>query len=620
MYRLLTAIFLSAYIPWLNANDHEIKISAQTKQDLELVKSFENFSKQSSAGSIITVGGDPNGCDFNNIQDAIDSIPFAGSGLVHIANNKTYNENLVIGDINISLIGGYSDCTAAGTPLIQPSNTKISVDGSNASIPVLRIGGSLLRSSINLKNISLKNGSSTNSLLGAGLTAFDADTEIMLENLDISNNSGSGLAILGSGNGTTNTDMVMLNTVLSSNNVSLAGGGIYCVGDEASIVMGADSGLTFNQVTSSNGKGGGAFISNGCSFSMYSAAMVSNQAKDGGGGLFAGNGARINLIGRQVCDGNTCLGDDIRPIRFNANQGDSDSSDQGNGGAILITGESTFANMSQFWIDNNTAFHGGAISVQDGAQLYLQRFAKTCWNSHIDDKCNLFESNLASSSNGRGGAIYNDDGVLLLNQTHLENNRADFGTAVYANQSAATVIDGSILNHNGNDGINYQDQYVINASGGADFLIIHSTIADNHATNSVLGISSSSQMTVKNSIIHDSSTGKILNTNNPGISEFDCVMVHDIGTIDGFSIFVDNPRFKDRFDRNYHINASTSPAVDLCSSSSGADDIDTDLRGWDDPSVVNQDNDIDAIYDAGADETYANDIIFNNDFEIRIPK
>ena len=618
MHKFISSLLLIAYLPGLYANSQDQNISAQTKQDLELLQSFNQFSKQSSGGNIIFVGGGIVGCAFSSIQDAIDSIPFSGNAEIRIATDKTYTENLVIDDQHIELIGGYEDCRSAGLPNSQPGNTKVIVDGNNASLPTLRIGGNILRNTVVIKNIQLKNGSTSAALLGGGLTAFDADTEVLLTNVSISNNSGSGLAILGTVSGTSDTDIVMLETIISSNTANFAGGGIYCADNDASIIMGSDSGLIFNQVTADNGRGGGAFISAGCSFSMYSAGMVSNTSKDDGGGLFVGNGAQVNIIGRQVCNGNVCLGDDIRPVRFNANHGDFDTSGQGNGGAIYITDASTLVDMSQVWIDDNTAFHGGAISVHNGAALSIDRFSKNCWNSSIDDKCNLFEANLASNSSGNGGAIYNNNSQILVNKTYLENNRADFGTAIYTiGLSAVSVVDGSVFNHNGNDGLGgYSDRYVVRATGGSTNLIIHSTFADNHATESVFGISSigNSSLITKKSIVHDSSTGDVLNGNS-GTTSFDCILAHEINSITGSQLFFGDPQFLDRNNGNYHIEAAISPAVDLCIDTAAENDIDTDIRGWDDPTVPNQGNNADATYDAGADETYANDIIFIDGFE-----
>jgi hypothetical protein len=275
--------------------------------------------------------------------------------------------------------------------------------------------------------------------------------------------------------------------------------------------------------------------------------------------------------------------------------------------------------MSQVWIDDNRAFHGGAISVHGGAALIVDRVAKNCWNSHIDDKCNLFDANLSAPTIGFGGAIHNDNSQIEVKRSYFENNRANLGTAIYSiGSSAVSVIVSSVFNDNGNNGIGvYSDTYVLRANDGAQYLINYSTFADNNAEESVFGISSSqnSFMSLNQSIVHDSSSGNVLNASF-GTANFDCVLVHEINSIAGTQLFVDDPQFIDRNNGNLHIDAAISPAVDLCiDSGNGPLDIDTDARGWDDPAVVNQGNNPNARYDAGADETYANDIIFESGFE-----
>jgi len=621
MKNIFTLIILVLSIDSISAKTNsDAELNAQILKDLELLHSIKQNQQSRAQGGMLLVGGDTNGCHFDNIQDAIDLASQGGVAEIRIATNKTYTENIIIDDFSITLIGGYISCFNAGLPgpLGGPGQNTVDIDGSSAALPALRITGNSQRHTIVLKNLGLKNGIGSGLQTGGGLNAYDANAQVLLDNVFISSNSGGGLAIVG---GTTsNTDIVMVDTVVFSNTSSIVGGGIQCQASDASIVMGANSGITNNSISNPNGKGGGAYIVSGCTFSMYSSGMVGNNAKSDGGGLFVGDGSKVFLIGREVCNGSNCLGDNIRPVRFNANNADSDSSGQGNGGAIYITGASTFVDMSQVWVDDNTAFNGGAISVHEGAALSVDRFAQTCWNSHIDDKCNLFESNFASSTSGFGGAIYNDNSQILVNKTYLENNRADYGTAIYATGgSAASVIDGSIFNHNGNDGSGgYLDRYVIRATAGAEYLVLHSTFADNHATESVFGITSllNSKLTLNRSIVHDSSTGDVLNANT-GTTAFDCVLAHDINsmTATGTQLFFGDPEFIDRNNGNYHINASISSAVDMCASVFGGDDIETELRGWDDPSIPNQGNNVNAIFDAGADETYDNDVIFFNGFE-----
>jgi hypothetical protein len=59
--------------------------------------------------------------------------------------------------------------------------------------------------------------------------------------------------------------------------------------------------------------------------------------------------------------------------------------------------------------------------------------------------------------------------------------------------------------------------------------------------------------------------------------------------------------------------------VDFCPESNvlgDVKDLDGHSRGWDDGLVNNYQNNQTYSYDAGADETYDNDVIFENDFEL----
>jgi len=593
------------------------RINQQVIDDLDLLYSIKQYQQSKNQGNFILVGGEPNGCDFDNIQDAIDSAALSGVDEIRIASNSTYVENLVIDNINITLVGGYDSCFNAGQT--GPGNFKVDIDGSGASLPVLRITGASQRNTVVLKNIRFENGTGSGLQTGGGINAYDANTQILMENVGIDNNTGSGLGVLGGPN-TNDTDIIMTKTTISSNTAGF-GGGISCSAGNASIIMGSDSGIIFNSVTNPNGLGGGAHITFDCTFSMYSSGMVSNTSLNHGGGLFVGSGARAFLIGRKVCDENNCLGDDERPVIFNGNQADSDSSGEGNGGAVHIENSFSFVAMSQVWIRSNSAANGGAVSLDDKAGMVIDRESKKCLISDVisRDKCNLIEFNLATATLGNGGAIYNNNGQVELRKSYFENNRADFGTAVSTiGNTATTLIKDSVFTNNGNNGVGgFSDEYVIRAAAGAEYIIDYSTFADNHAEISVFGISSlqNSMLTLRKSIVHDSDTGEVLN-GNFGTATFDCVFAHEINSISGSQLFFGNPGFVDRGNGDFHLDPSISPAVDLCVDSGNSQlDIDTDIRGFDDSTVTNQGNNPNARYDAGAHETYVSDIIFENDYE-----
>ena len=97
-----------------------------------------------------------------------------------------------------------------------------------------------------------------------------------------------------------------------------------------------------------------------------------------------------------------------------------------------------------------------------------------------------------------------------------------------------------------------------------------------------------------------------------------CLLVHETDSFIGnSSVEVANPMFVDAANGDYHIDASLSPAVDYCNElnvMAQFKDIDSDVRGYDDPTVVN--NPVtNGAFDIGADETYDNDIIFADGFD-----
>ena len=218
MQKPITAIFLSSsllaiYASSVHATSEDTKITPQIQHDIELLEHFKqievNHIKKQISGTIITVGAEPNGCHFDNIQDAIDSASTLGTEFIHIATNQTYNENLVIDDLTVSLIGGYSDCTAAGSPFIQPSNNQVLIDGGN-NAPVLQVSGDSQRSSVTLQNLRFIEGfgqAPNGDSAGGGILAYNADVVLSLDNVDVRSNDaeyGAGIAII---NG--NTDLLM---------------------------------------------------------------------------------------------------------------------------------------------------------------------------------------------------------------------------------------------------------------------------------------------------------------------------------------------------------------------------------------------------------------------------
>lgn len=614
---IITAVFLMTQFNVLYASNLGLFESNHAVKKIE-INNIDSQKSQSTSGSFITVGGDPNGCHFSSLQDAIDSVANGGDSEIRIATNKIYQENLVVDDFSVSLIGGYDDCQDAGSPF-GPGSDYVQVFGPNETLPVLRILGNSERHNIEIKNMKFT-GNGNSGSLGGGIIISDANARVVIDNARINFNSaviGGGLAVIGG-----NADVELTSTLIDFNTAQVGGGGIYCAGNESSIIIGKQSIVEINSaIFNSLSVGGGIYVVSGCDITLYSSSVLRNDASSDGGGIYASGGAQVTMIGYEVCADVHCFGDNINPVLLKSNEADYNSSGQGEGGAIYATGANTVVSMSEVSMEENSAVNGGAISARAGANFFLQAPSRNCINrlGHLSKRCNFFDSNFAST----GGAIYNKGGMVEVSAFTFENNRANFGIAIYSIDSNSYVgVTGSNFIRNGNGGEKndlgeFLDFYMIRA---ADSIIElnHTTFTENQAVNAVFGVASTpnSHLNVTNSIIYDDQSGTVLNS-GPGSTFFKCIIAHESVSFTGSEIFVTDPQFRDIGTGDFHLNAQTSPAVDMCQDHTGNGfiDIDTDIGGFDDPNRPNQGANPDNRFDAGADETYENDIIFKNSFD-----
>ena len=570
--------------------------------------------------TIVTVGSD-NACDFRlgttKIQDAIDSEPDE----IRIVTD-TYVENLNISDISIALVGGFANCTDAANGVSD--GNRATVDG-DAAATVLQITGNTQRNTVALSNMIFQNGNGSGFLPGGGISTLTADLQLNLDNVWVSNNVGAlggGMAIVGGNTDVSASDFLVLS------NTAEQGGGIYCSSSDASILMsdtdGGTAGVFGNTATA--GDGGGVFLQSGCLFTTYAGTaggffdlrgVASNSATGNGGGVAVESGSTANLIGFQFCFF-FCIGNNDEPLNINNNTADSDNNNTGDGGGVWVSGANSVVNARTVLMRDNAAYNGAGATATDGGAFNSSYILKQCYEP---GRCNQIIDNEA---NNRGGAVYAlDGGQVDVGISYIQGNRADFGTAGYvAGTDARMDIEGSVITGNGDSGSgNFSDIFVFRANGVSStntvLNLAFNTIADNNAiTSAVDNVQARTEL--RSSIVHDASSGNVYSSSSPTTDIFDCVMVHEdasiIGSGGGFQVNVDDPEFIDRVGGDFHINATTSPALDYCdglATTPDYADIDLEQRGFDDPGVSN----ISGPFDVGADETYANDIIFEDDFE-----
>ena len=111
----------------------------------------------------------------------------------------------------------------------------------------------------------------------------------------------------------------------------------------------------------SAGYGGGVALSGGllhATGTFSAVTLENNQARHGGGGFYVDSGAQLRLRGGLVI----------------GNDGDSDASDSGDGGAILASGQGTLAleaAIADLLILENSAWNGGGIAIDDESSAAL---------------------------------------------------------------------------------------------------------------------------------------------------------------------------------------------------------------------------------------------------------
>lgn len=603
---------------------NELRVKKLLQEGLHLSSSLKE-AQMIKGLSVATVGGD-NFCTYRlgttKIQDAIDS----GVAEIRIASNTTYTENLTINDRSVTIKGGYSDCTQAASG--NRDTVPVLVNGNAvANTPALTISGSTQRNTIILEYLEFRYGSGD---VGAGISVSGANAEILMDTVYLRENtavySGGGMLLSGG-----DIDVSMVDSLILYNSAG-TGGGIMCLGQNNSIVMSGWSSITQNTADfpastgTYNGQGGGVFLSLGCGMILYSGTVTpgpsdfrgiaNNHAYAEGGGVFVESGSTLVVRGYEYCAEGNCIGDNTSPASFQFNNSDEDATGGEHGGAIYATGSGTLVSMSAFILyDNVSGGRGGGIYLADQATLETGRVTAGCWWT---EKCNYFLRNLASVNAGLGGAIFNDNSDMNVIGTIFEGNRADFGTAIYAiGNNATTRVEGGVFYHNGSSlADDYADNYVVRlADTTAEF--VHSTFSENRAELATFGANSGMQsFKLYSSIVYDSISGDVMATGAGGIVDVDCLIAHELTSVPTATrSIIDDPVFVNPGDRNFHIDSVSSPAVDYCDNSKTGtlmQDIDFEIRGWDDPYVPGN---IYGAYDVGADETYENDVIFKNGFD-----
>ena len=241
------------------------------------------------------------------------------------------------------------------------------------------------------------------------------------------------------------------------------GGAVYITGSQVKTTI-ADA--TFSKNTS--GKQGGALQLAGAGETTITNTTFSENAA----GTFGG---AINATNTQVVAENVTF------------EGNKAASADGHGGALFVDGQgASYTQAGGKFVGNSAKKNGGAIRVQDGADLALKNV--------------VFDGNTAAN----GGAVdtFNAGDVTFTDTTFTNNQAGGWGGALRINGGNVTiaVTEGKSLVYEGNKaGTNAEEAAVKKYEKQGDFMYLSN--ASDKATFALAG-----DLTIKDSIVSNQGT------------------------------------------------------------------------------------------------------------------
>jgi len=573
--------------------------------------------------AIVTVGTSSGSgvCDRTTIAAGIQYANSQGDSEIRVLKNQNFLENISINH-SVSITGGYNNCNEANdanTSLptsktfiygdVFPRNTVITINLSNTNVTLNNL---YISDNVNDPNINVN---------GHGVAVKGTSGTVYINNSTIANNrstKGGGVYVE---DGTDEKNVNIVNTSIFANQAigffagGGFGGGVYCSGTGAHVVILGESEVSLNSADT----GGGVVAEYGCTISVASGIDVSttatrrgimnNSANFNGGGIYVGNDSRLNLNSTyQTGTPFITLGDSDTPATIANNVAN------GKGGGVYAEFGSRI-NIKDALIDGNSAVDGGGIYITTESNINASFSNYNCWSP---GSCMVIRNNTADS---HGGAVYfsNTEIGSSFNHTLFYGNRANAGTAMYIQGLPGTnnffvVITNSSIYNNGNDGAgSFADFNVFQVTNNARAIFNYTTIVDNDVNDTTATIRNfSSKVEIHKSIIHNSED--VIKEFTPVNTITDCLVVNEDTSVSGPTIYVEDPGFVNRPNNDYHLTP-VSFAVDLCAAGTngqnGGKDFDLDSRGIDILSVMN----IEGPYDAGSDEYNDHEAVFKSGFE-----
>jgi len=428
------------------------------------------------APPFISIGSDP-ACILspNAPGGAIAVALGAGTSDIRLVGGEEYVGQFALPGRNVSIRGGYLNCTDAAADVLPPEPEKSVLRPADFEPWVFQFNGGSERVTSRLQHVALRPSPTPAARVGKGLFAQTSNAELELFDSDITGFEQQGDAQGGAALVVNGASLTLVRSRLSQNRAS-SGGAIACVGAGfGKLLVDEGSELLENQATNGNG---GAILASGCEVYIQSRAgggglgISYNSATGNGGAIHAVNG-QIIVQGGPVCSipsndlSTLCASSELALFDGNIALGD--------GGAISLSATTTtaFAIIDFARFRNNRSGVGrqggalhlsssepGLVKANIGTGLFgtvvptpAQREASCRHPSFVamTGHCVFFDGNHAGNwvtdlpEPGAAAAIAAVDAEVVLRDAMLFSNYAQDGVLLARGLRAVLDIEQSVL-------------------------------------------------------------------------------------------------------------------------------------------------------------------------------
>lgn len=524
--------------------------------------------------AVVYVGA---GCDFTDLQQAIDAAPASGNE-IRLAKSLT-NQHVNIDGKSLSVIGGFESCSAQ---MPNPALLHTISAGSHTDDSVITIRGAV---EVVLQNLVISDGKESSGGYGGGID-FIGRGSLVLSHVGVQNNrAGHGAGINVDPDGITSLTLKE-GSYVYNNTATYSGAGIRLEGQSRLYMIDGTSSINGNSTTgTSDGHGGGLQIVGPARADIGSGVISGNSSMYGGGIAVESKGV-VRLF-------STVSGKAANVTYNTASK---------TGGGIYLDGTGSPPPNSAvcgfgYDISRNAAQEGAAIYADSGGgygAYVLLTQADTNSSSYcgpepatllgavdcaLDQPCNRMDANVTRTAGGEhtDGAVVlvQSDRIVQMERVRISGSNAGYAVRTFSNS-------GNFAAHEARDCLfegNTLDHELIHGQDNGAWRMRRCTIAGNTLGGGSV-ISVDGPLALVESL--NFQPGKTLLDNRVGSLLVRNVMSNEIGSIGGARadiVAVTDPRFKNPAAHNYRL-APDSPAVDFAAvpTSESLPNVDMDGR------------------------------------------